>query len=48
MRWPRLIEAVVAAGIERQLVVLEVDDLVDHLVQQIAVVGDEQQRCADN
>ena len=41
---PRLLEAIVAAGIEGEFRVLEMDDLVDHLVQKIAVVGDQQQR----
>ena len=41
---PGLFEAIVAAGVERQLLLVEMYDLIHHLVQQIAVVGDKQQR----
>ena len=40
---PRLLEEVVVAGVAHQAGVLQVDDLVRHLVQQGAVVADDQQ-----
>ena len=39
---PGVLEAVVAASIDRELATLEMDDLVDHLVEQVAVVADQQ------
>ena len=49
---PRLLEVVVAAGVERELAAVEMQDRGDGAVQQVAVVADDQHRvrigCADS
>jgi hypothetical protein len=40
---PLALEAVVAAGVERDLAALEVEDGVDDIVEQVALVADDQQ-----